>query len=136
MHLCVLAKEPRPGFAKTRLCPPCTPEQAAALAEACLADTLETVRATPACPAHRRARRQARPVAADGVQRGRPGRRRARTDVCRRVRAVLRGRPDDPVVLIGMDTPQVRSADLIHAGAHLQRGSDAVLGPRSTVATG
>ncbi len=38
--LLVIAKEPVPGRVKTRLCPPFTPEQAAALAEAALADTL------------------------------------------------------------------------------------------------
>ena len=39
----VIAKEPLPGKSKTRLTPPFTPEQAAALAEAALADTLATV---------------------------------------------------------------------------------------------
>jgi uncharacterized protein len=39
----VLAKEPVPGRVKTRLCPPCTAAQAAQLAEAALADTLEAV---------------------------------------------------------------------------------------------
>ena len=38
--LLVIAKEPRPGRVKTRLTPPFTPEEAAALAEASLADTL------------------------------------------------------------------------------------------------
>jgi len=46
--LVVIAKAPRAGHSKTRLCPPCTPRQAAALARAALADTLEVVRATPA----------------------------------------------------------------------------------------
>ncbi|MFY9931655.1 MAG: TIGR04282 family arsenosugar biosynthesis glycosyltransferase [Streptosporangiaceae bacterium] len=46
--LLVIAKQPRPGRVKTRLVPPCTPEQAAALAEAALADTLHTVLAAPA----------------------------------------------------------------------------------------
>ena len=41
MDLLVLAKEPIPGRVKTRLCPPCTPAEAARLAAACLADTLE-----------------------------------------------------------------------------------------------
>lgn len=36
-----MAKEPVPGRVKTRLCPPCTPEEAAAVAEAALADTLD-----------------------------------------------------------------------------------------------
>src|SRR5262249_62410375 len=43
----VLAKARVPGRVKTRCCPPCTPEQAAVLAEAALADTLATVAATP-----------------------------------------------------------------------------------------
>jgi rSAM/selenodomain-associated transferase 1 len=129
MHLCVIAKEPRPGFAKTRLTPPCTPEQAARIAEASLADTLETIRRTPACR---------RTVVLDGkvgpwlpkeftvvdqVDGGLDRRLSAAFDQC------FAATPDDPVVLIGMDTPQVRSADLIHAGEHLHRGSDAVLGP-------
>lgn len=39
--LVVLAKAPIPGFVKTRLCPPCTADEAAALAEAALLDTLD-----------------------------------------------------------------------------------------------
>lgn len=46
--LIVIAKAPVPGRSKTRLSPPCTPEQAAALARASLEDTLQAVRATPA----------------------------------------------------------------------------------------
>ncbi|WP_103501235.1 MULTISPECIES: DUF2064 domain-containing protein [unclassified Streptomyces] len=46
--LLVIAKEPRPGRVKTRLTPPFTPAEAALLAEAALADTLEAVAATPA----------------------------------------------------------------------------------------
>ncbi len=41
--LLVIAKAPRAGRSKTRLCPPCTPEEAAALAEAALQDTLDAV---------------------------------------------------------------------------------------------
>ncbi len=40
-NIIVLAKAPHPGFTKTRLCPPCTPTQAADLAAAALADTLD-----------------------------------------------------------------------------------------------
>jgi glycosyltransferase A (GT-A) superfamily protein (DUF2064 family) len=47
----VIAKAPVPGRAKTRLCPPCTPQEAATLAEAALADTLTAV---AACCAERR----------------------------------------------------------------------------------
>src|SRR5436305_3920226 len=46
--LVVIAKEPLPGRAKTRLTPPCTPAEAATLAEAALLDTIEVVRRTPA----------------------------------------------------------------------------------------
>ena len=47
-HLLVMAKAPLPGQVKTRLCPPCTPDQAAAVAEAALADTLDAVLACSA----------------------------------------------------------------------------------------
>jgi len=43
MHVSVIAKEPRPGLVKTRLCPPCTPDEAAAVAAAALTDTLEGI---------------------------------------------------------------------------------------------
>ena len=42
--LIVLAKAPVPGRVKTRLCPPATPQQAADLAAAALADTLAVAR--------------------------------------------------------------------------------------------
>ncbi|GFE18349.1 hypothetical protein Sgleb_63960 [Streptomyces glebosus] len=45
--LLVIAKEPVPGRVKTRLTPPYTPQEAAALAEAALADTLHTVLKVP-----------------------------------------------------------------------------------------
>ncbi|WP_436777288.1 TIGR04282 family arsenosugar biosynthesis glycosyltransferase [Yinghuangia sp. YIM S09857] len=46
--LLVIAKSPSPGRVKTRLTPPLTPEQAADIAEAALADTLDAVRLAPA----------------------------------------------------------------------------------------
>ena len=39
----VVAKAPRPGITKTRLCPPLSPDQAAQLASAFLLDTVATV---------------------------------------------------------------------------------------------
>jgi glycosyltransferase A (GT-A) superfamily protein (DUF2064 family) len=48
VQLLVLAKAPVPGLVKTRLCPPCTPEHAAAVAAAALRDTFHTVDAAPA----------------------------------------------------------------------------------------
>ncbi len=43
MHLTVIAKAPVAGLVKTRLCPPCTPGQAADIAEAALADTFDAI---------------------------------------------------------------------------------------------
>ena len=45
--LLIIAKQPVPGRVKTRLTPPFTHEQAAALAEAALADSLHTMLMTP-----------------------------------------------------------------------------------------
>ncbi len=41
--IAVMAKAPRPGFSKTRLVPPLTPEQAAAMSAAFLRDTTENI---------------------------------------------------------------------------------------------
>jgi uncharacterized protein len=49
--IAVIAKTPEPGRVKTRLCPPCTPEVAAAIAEAALLDTIDVVADVPT---HRR----------------------------------------------------------------------------------
>ena len=46
--LAVIAKAPLPGRVKTRLCPPCTPSEAAELAEAALRDVVDVMIATPA----------------------------------------------------------------------------------------
>lgn len=123
--LVVMAKAPSPGRSKTRLSPPLTLEQAAAVAEAALQDTLQTVERTPA---------RRRVVALDGepgtwLPRGIeviPQRGRGLDD---RLAAAVNDVPG-PVVLIGMDTPQVTPADLTGAMSRLIRdGVEAVLGP-------
>ncbi len=43
MHLTLIAKTPEPGRVKTRLCPPCTPEQAAEVARAAFRETVEAI---------------------------------------------------------------------------------------------
>jgi hypothetical protein len=129
VQVVVIAKEPRPGAVKTRLCPPLTPEQAAELAEAALADTCRVVACT---------RVQGRVMALEG-RTGRwvpPG-----CDiVVQRTGAFgerLAGAIDDawalhplPVLLIGMDTPQL-DTQLVESAARalLDPGVDTVLGP-------
>ena len=128
VHLLVLAKAPVAGRVKTRLCPPFTPGQAARLAEAALRDTLAAVAQTPAV---------ARTVVLDGQpgawlppsfavlpQRG--------GGLDERLAAAF----DDawaqtaaPLLLMGMDTPQVTPAMLTAAvGRLMSDGTDAVLG--------
>jgi glycosyltransferase A (GT-A) superfamily protein (DUF2064 family) len=103
--LLVIAKEPRPGRVKTRLTPPFTPEEAAALAEAALADTLRAVLATPA---------RRRVLVLDG----KPGRwlppgfdvvPQCAGGLDERLAAAFGG-CTGPALLIGMDTPQVTPA--------------------------
>lgn len=133
MLVCVMAKEPRPGFVKTRLCPPCTAAEAAMLAEASLADTLTAVASTPGA---------GRLVALDG----RPGAwLPAGIEVVPQVGGALGQRldaavaegfarlPDGPVVVVGMDTPQLRPDHLLDvarslAGPDGAAAADAVVG--------
>ncbi|MFI6026161.1 TIGR04282 family arsenosugar biosynthesis glycosyltransferase [Amycolatopsis magusensis] len=134
--LLVVAKAPVPGFAKTRLCPPATPEQAAAIAAASLLDTLDAVLATPgAVPvvAFTGALDQAAnrteitaalrhttvfPQRGDGF-----GERLANAHADTAARC-----PGLPVLQIGMDTPQV-TPDLLAATAARLDEREAVLGP-------
>ncbi|MFJ8825226.1 DUF2064 domain-containing protein [Streptomyces sp. NPDC102467] len=103
--LLVIAKEPLPGRVKTRLTPPFTPEDAAALAEASLADTLHAVAAAPAAR---------RVLVLDGV----PGPwLPSGFEVVPQCAGGLDERLADafagcagPALLIGMDTPQVTPA--------------------------
>ncbi|MFE4052222.1 DUF2064 domain-containing protein [Streptomyces sp. YIM B13518] len=100
--LLVIAKEPRPGRVKTRLTPPFTPGEAAELAEAALADTLDAVARTPA---RRRvlvldgAPGRWLPAGVEVVPQGAGG-------LDERLAAAFAG-CDGPALLIGMDTPQV-----------------------------
>lgn len=126
MDLIVVAKEPIPGRVKTRLCPPCSPSDAAAVAAAALADTLDAAlgsgadrvvlalagRPGPWCPA---------PVRL--VDQGDGG-------LDRRLATAWAATGGGPALLIGMDTPQVTAADLDAALAVMaDRRVDAVLGP-------
>ncbi|WUN35633.1 DUF2064 domain-containing protein [Kitasatospora sp. NBC_00315] len=114
---------------KTRLTPPCTPEQAASLAEAALRDTLRTLDAVPA------GRRllvldgepgpwlpggwQVLPQVSGGL------------DV--RLAAAFAAAPaHTPAILVGMDTPQLSARDLAAPLSPAARaGADAWFGPAS-----
>jgi hypothetical protein len=118
--LLVMAKQPVPGRVKTRLVPPFSYEQAAALAEAALADTLSVALKAPA---------RRRLVVLDGE----PGRwLPAGFDIVPQCGGTLDMRLADafgcapgPVLLIGMDTPQV-TPDLLAVD---WQAADAAFGP-------
>ncbi|MEO3789422.1 TIGR04282 family arsenosugar biosynthesis glycosyltransferase [Nonomuraea sp. B10E15] len=126
-QIVVIAKEPVPGKVKTRLVPPLTSEEAAAVAGAALEDTLRAVARAPAVR---------RVLALDGApgtwlpsgftvlpQRGGglDERLAAAFEDAYRLLPV-------PVVLIGMDTPQI-TPDLLAEAVALLDGRDAVFGP-------
>jgi uncharacterized protein len=117
--LVVLAKEPVPGRAKTRLCPPFTHTEAALLAEAALTDTLAAVAAT-------RAARRVLALAGSPGPWLPPGFEvvsQVEGGLDRRIAAALRVAAG-PVLLVGMDTPQLCPALLAHTF-----DSDALFGP-------
>jgi len=127
VHLLVIAKEPVPGRVKTRLCPPGTPIQAAALAAAALTDTIAAASLMSA---------DHRTLVVDGTvvppagwsvvpQRdGSLGERLANGFVDAQY-------PDTISLLIGMDTPQVTPACLNMVAERLtaNHSLDAILGP-------
>ena len=113
-----------PGRVKTRLCPPCRPEEAAEIAAAALADTLDAV---PGCSAERRV------LALDGE----PGRwlpagfeviRSSGDGLAERLGAAW-AEVDGPCVQIGMDTPQVAPALPRRRPRHRVRRPTSALGP-------
>ncbi|MFI0937390.1 DUF2064 domain-containing protein [Streptomyces sp. NPDC021020] len=123
----VIAKSPVPGRVKTRLSPPYSPEQASALAEAALADTLAVVAALPV---------MRRVLVLDGAEGPwlPPG-----FDVVPQVPGGLDVRIaaafaacTGPTLLVGMDTPQLTQgllAPALRADAALRH--DAWFGPAS-----
>jgi len=125
----VIAKEPVPGRVKTRLTPPFSPQQAASLAAAALADTL-------ACAAEAPAARHVLALEGTAGTWLPPG-----YDVIAQHGSGLDERLAAafgeayaslpvPMVLIGMDTPQVTAKMLEAAIRPLAAGAcDAVFGP-------
>jgi rSAM/selenodomain-associated transferase 1 len=123
--LLVIAKEPLPGRAKTRLTPPCSPTQAAALARASLRDTLDVVAHTPAARRVLVFEGDARTWRPDGFdvlsQRG--------YGLGARLAAAFAD-VTPPALLVGMDTPQLTPQILGDAARALEQPEvDAVLAP-------
>ncbi|WP_410596728.1 DUF2064 domain-containing protein [Amycolatopsis sp. lyj-23] len=136
--LLVVAKAPVAGLAKTRLCPPATPAQAADIAAAALLDTLDAVCAVPG----------ALPVVALTGDLGSAARSAEIGTALRRCTVIpqrgwdfgarLANAHADaaavhtrlPVLQIGMDTPQVTPELLAATVAPIVHGDDdCVLGP-------
>ena len=122
MRILVVAKSPVPGRVKTRLCPPLTLDEAALVAEAALADTLDAVRASAA---HERV------LALDGP----PGPwlpegfrivPQRETSFAQRLTAAWED-CGGPALQIGMDTPQVTAA-LLDQSLETLADNDSVLG--------
>ena len=129
VQVVVIAKEPLAGTVKTRLCPPLTASEAAHVAAAALADTLEVVGSSNC---------RSTVVAFEGESDGWvpdrfvvvPQRRGGFGERLAGAVDDAWGRTECPVLLIGMDTPQVTVTDLGRAAAALlSPGVDAVLGP-------
>ncbi|MEU8890201.1 TIGR04282 family arsenosugar biosynthesis glycosyltransferase [Streptomyces sp. NPDC048442] len=122
LTLLVIAKEPLPGRVKTRLTPPFTASDAARLAEASLADTLQAVRDTPA---------GRRVLVLDGnpgpwLPSGFEVRAQCAGGLDARLADAFAG-CTGPALLIGMDTPQV-TPQLLSQGSEFTR-TDAWFGP-------
>ncbi|GAA0607081.1 DUF2064 domain-containing protein [Sporichthya brevicatena] len=101
-NLLVVAKSPVPGRVKTRLCPPFTPAEAAALAEAALRDTLDLVVAAPATRRVLALEGEPGPWLPAGIE-VRPQRGAGLDERIANALADLTG----PTLLVGMDTPQL-----------------------------
>ena len=123
--LMVIAKEPLPGAVKTRLCPPCTPIEAARLAEAALIDTLAAM-----AGAHTPRRLVVLEGAAGAwLQPGFDVTRQRGVGLSQRLEAAFEDCAGAGFV-VAMDTPQVSSALLNDALDRLgDPGVDAVIGP-------
>jgi rSAM/selenodomain-associated transferase 1 len=123
-QILVLAKVPIPGRVKTRLCPPCTPAQAAAIAQAALDDTLDAVRTAQVARRIIAFDQESTVDDSEVIQQRGDG-------LAERIAhafADTAERSNEPIVQIGMDTPQV-TASLLEDAVRLLTTTDAVLGP-------
>ncbi len=107
LTLIVLAKEPVPGKVKTRLVPAVSPQEAATLAAAALADTLEVVAATAASRRLLVLDGRPGPWLPDGFEVAR----QAEGGLGQRLAGAF-DLVSGPAFLVGMDTPQITPDDL------------------------
>jgi len=118
----VLAKAPVAGRVKTRLCPPLTLTTAATVAAAALADTLDAVRGSTA---------DRRVLVLCGAMPSLPPgfevRPQRGAGLGQRLAAAFADCGPGPLLLIGMDTPQVTSG-LLDSALQRLAGVEAVLG--------
>lgn len=122
--LIVIAKAPVAGRSKTRLTPPCSPDQAAALAQAALRDTLEAVAAVPGRRRILVLEGEPGPWLPNGFEVV-PQRAGGLDERLTGAFATTSG----PAFLVGMDTPQITPEIVERGVAELERPDvDAVLG--------
>jgi glycosyltransferase A (GT-A) superfamily protein (DUF2064 family) len=123
-HVLVMVKAPLPGLVKTRMCPPLSHRQAAEVAAAAVADTLDAV---GRCGADRQIVALAGP-AGDWLPPGFEVVPQVQGSLDRRLAAAWAA-AGGPGLQIGMDTPQV-TADLLDSCLHrtFTRGVTASLG--------
>lgn len=130
--LLVFAKEPRPGKSKTRMTPPLSPGEAAALSSAFIQDTLSAASQVPHADVYLfytpdEALSFFRELVPEGIaliaQEG-----ATFTERCARSVAFSFERGYDRIVQIGTDTPQIRTDHILKAFAVLD-ACDMAFGP-------
>ena len=128
-RLLVVAKAPVAGLAKTRLCPPATPAQAAGIAAAALLDTLDAAAPWPTVVAMtgRVADAERATEVRAALARCRVVPQRGPTFAARLVAAHADAGGAGPVLQVGMDTPQLDTG-LLDGAMHALATVDAVVG--------
>jgi rSAM/selenodomain-associated transferase 1 len=124
-QLLLMAKAPRPGRVKTRLCPPASLEQAATIAAAALADTIDVLAATPVAR-HTIVLSGRYPTPAGWHALDQRG-----TGLAERLAHAYADTalPATASLLVGADTPQLTVDLMATAASALDDGADAVFGP-------
>lgn len=124
LQVVLIAKAPVPGMVKTRLCPPCTPDEAALVAAAAIGDSVDAL--SSAHVVHRTLVVHGELAAPAGwsvlPQRG--------EGLGERLAAAFAdtARPGTSTLLVGMDTPQLTAAH-VDAARRALVTAEAAIGP-------